>query len=296
MADAGRKMLAFHLKKLATYEPGVRSGDDRDAVHDMRVTTRRLRSMLKLFGAYYRKRTIKPYAKSLRQLARRLGAVRDLDVLQMKAEQYLADHSDIGPDSLNGLLNSWREQTADARKALVNLLDSRTYKRFVTDFAEFVSTSSDGVVPKFDEGEPILVRQIAPPVIYEHLAAVRGYETALDSASLDTLHHLRIQVKRLHYALEAFEEVMAPEAEGVLESVKTLQDYLGDLQDARIAGTKIQDYLDSADSDTPTDAILGYLSARADEKQRLLTGVSDAWAAFANPDNRRALALGISVL
>src|SRR5579859_4467054 len=72
MSDAGRKMLAFHLRKFGTYEPGVRTGDDRDAIHDMRVTSRRMRSILQLFGPYYRKRTIKPYGKMLRQIAQSL--------------------------------------------------------------------------------------------------------------------------------------------------------------------------------------------------------------------------------
>jgi triphosphatase len=289
-------VLAFHFKKLTEHETGVRAGADRDAIHDMRVASRRLRSMLHLFTPFYRKRAIKPYAKSLRQIAKQLGTVRDLDVLQIKAEQYLADRPDAAPDSLNGLLDSWQAQTKDARQTLIKLLDSNAYKRFATDFAGFVTTTGKGSASVCDEPQPILVRQVAPQLVYEHLATVRAYETVLDGASLDTLHSLRIQVKRLHYALEAFTEVMAPEAQTALDATKTLQDYLGNLQDARIAGTVLQEYLDNASENEPTDAILRYMAARADEKRELLAGVSEAWATFSSPSTRRALALGIAVL
>ncbi|MHB8625062.1 MAG: CHAD domain-containing protein [Aggregatilineales bacterium] len=296
MSEAGRKVLAFHFKKLTEHETGVRAGKDRDAIHDMRVASRRLRSMLQLFAPFYRKRVIKPYAKILRQIAKQLGTVRDLDVLQIKAEHYLANHPDTAPDSLNGLLDHWQKQTKDARQTLIKVLDSSAYKRFATDFAEFVATSGEGIPPGSDEPAPILVRQVAPMVIYEHLAAVRAYEMVLDGPSLDTLHALRIEVKRLHYGLEAFAEVMSPEAQTALDATKTLQDYLGNLQDARVAGAVLQEYLDNAAENEPTGAILQYMAARANEKQDLLAGVPEAWAAFTDPDIRHALALGIAVL
>src|SRR5579859_2457651 len=110
MSEAGRKVLAFHFKKLAEYEPGVRAGTDRDAIHDMRVTSRRLRSMLRLFGPFYPRRRIKPFAKMLRELGMLLGDVRDLDVLQIKVEKHIAENPEESGDSLNGLLNTWREQ------------------------------------------------------------------------------------------------------------------------------------------------------------------------------------------
>lgn len=296
MERAGRKVLAFYFKKLTDQEAKIRTDSDRDAIHDMRVASRRLRSMLKLFAPYYRKRIVKPFARILRQVATQLGVVRDLDVLQIKAERYLADHPEVSTGALNELLDHWRKQAEDARQRLIKLLDGSAYQRFLTSFAEFVETSGEGLPADAIEPVPDLVRHVAPVVIYEHLAAVRAYETVLDSARLDMLHALRIQVKRLHYALEAFSEVMSPEARTALEAAKTLQDYLGDLQDARVAGGILQDFLDDAAESEPTGAILLYMAARADEKQALLAGIPKAWAAFADPDIRHALALGVGAL
>src|SRR5579862_2687576 len=61
MADAGRKVLAHYFAKMLSKEDGARKGDDTEAVHDMRVATRRMRSALKLFGPYYPRRTLKPF-------------------------------------------------------------------------------------------------------------------------------------------------------------------------------------------------------------------------------------------
>ncbi|GAC1396864.1 MAG: hypothetical protein NVS4B5_02930 [Vulcanimicrobiaceae bacterium] len=60
--------------------PAVLHGDDTRAVHDMRVTIRRLRSALGTFDdAYPRERRVRMMA-TMRRIGRKLGPVRDADV------------------------------------------------------------------------------------------------------------------------------------------------------------------------------------------------------------------------
>src|SRR5690349_8803285 len=65
--------------ELVAQEPGVRKGEDVEAVHDMRVATRRLRAALRVFEEAFG-----PEAATLHEeigwLGRGLGAVRDRDV------------------------------------------------------------------------------------------------------------------------------------------------------------------------------------------------------------------------
>src|SRR5690606_30776478 len=80
MSEAGRKILRFHFRRMLRQESGARQGDDPEAVHDMRVATRRLRAALRVFGPYYDPGVIHPLDRGLRRAGRALGAVRDLDV------------------------------------------------------------------------------------------------------------------------------------------------------------------------------------------------------------------------
>ncbi|MFM8319940.1 MAG: CHAD domain-containing protein [Chloroflexota bacterium] len=91
LAEAARKVMRFHFARMLAYEDGARLGEDIEALHDMRVATRRLRAAFDVFADAFEPGVLKPYLKGLRQAGRALGKVRDLDVFMEKAQHYLAD-------------------------------------------------------------------------------------------------------------------------------------------------------------------------------------------------------------
>ncbi|HEY7701134.1 MAG TPA: CHAD domain-containing protein, partial [Candidatus Limnocylindrales bacterium] len=93
LAEAGRKVLRFHLARMLDRESGVRSSEDAEDIHKMRVATRRQRAAWRVFGEAYRKGRTKSHRTGLRDVARRLGAVRDLDVQLEGIDVYRADLS-----------------------------------------------------------------------------------------------------------------------------------------------------------------------------------------------------------
>ncbi len=298
MSEAGRKILAYYFARMLAEEDNVRQGAAVDPIHDMRVATRRLRSALDTFEAYYHYKAIKPYVKTLRKVGRALGAVRDLDVFRLKADRYVESLPDDKRGGLQGLLDDWQSQLDDAHQTLREVLDSENYAEFVAEFAHFVTTpDKDAIkIPHKERSMPHRVRHVAPRLIYQRYEVVRAYESVLDEASLDTLHLLRIDAKRLRYLLESFEEVLGPEVKTVIESIRTMQDHLGELQDARVAVTLMSDFLHDAGEETQTAAVLQYMAVREEEKQRLLAAVPQVWQAFTHPDIRRALALSVAAL
>ncbi len=60
--------------------PAVLRGDDTRAVHDMRVSIRRLRSALATFGESFASKRLRLMRRSARHIGRKLGPVRDADV------------------------------------------------------------------------------------------------------------------------------------------------------------------------------------------------------------------------
>ena len=77
MAEAGRKVLLTDWIKMLECEAGSRTGEDIEDVHDMRVSIRRMRSLLRLLRPYYDERE----AKQIRESMRRIGFPTGLGVL-----------------------------------------------------------------------------------------------------------------------------------------------------------------------------------------------------------------------
>jgi len=210
-------VLRRHLSAMLENEPGTRLGDDVEALHRMRVATRRLRAALSLFAD-----VLPPDAESaneeLRWVGGALGAVRDLDVQLETLDEF--------PD-LRALLERER---ATARAEMLAALDSRRYRAFVTAFGRLLRARRSAPDP------PVPARAIAPDLIETRFRAMRKAGRGLRPASPTTdYHRLRNRSKRLRYALEFLADVYPGKTERLTKSVVALQDLLGEQQDAVVA-------------------------------------------------------------
>jgi CHAD domain-containing protein len=212
-----------------------------------------------------------------------------------------ADRPGVAP-----LIQEWQLQRELHRQEMLTYLDSPKYARFKASFNIFVQTQGMGTLLP-DPENPIeqLVQNIAPQIIYNRLANVRAYETILGSASLDQLHSLRIETKKLRYALEFFREVLGSEVKAVISTLKGLLDHLGALNDARVACELLGAFLEKWEmqqADRPlaervsSQPLVTYLAASYAERHRLMVSVPQAWEKFSRPEFRQNLAMAVSVL
>jgi CHAD domain-containing protein len=291
VAEAGRKVMRFHLARMLDREPGVRSGDDIEDVHKMRVATRRQRAAWRMFGEYLRKGRTKPYRTGLRDLARRLGAVRDLDVQLETLDGYRRELPEAEQRAIGPLVTAWQQHRDDARMLLVRELDSTGHTRFIEDYVDFVRTDGAAVLP-IGPTEPHRVRDTAPSRIWTAYEQVRGYEPVLRWADIPTLHELRIASKRLRYSLEFVQEALGDDALPLIERVTDLQDQLGLMNDADVAGNMARTFLvEHASQLSPLEsaAIGRYLVDREREVARLRRAIGVPWRRVAGATFRRAL-------
>jgi triphosphatase len=245
LAEAGRKILRVHFLRMLANEDGTRTGTDIEAVHDMRVATRRQRAIFRIVAPYFKRTAVRPFRDELRTLAGHLGAVRDLDVLIDKAEDFQSSSGVVAPDALEPVLDDWRKQRSAARAELLTYLNGDAYQAFTKRYKVFLSSTGEGVkeATPGDSPQPTLVRHILPAKIWSHYGKVRAYETVLATASIETLHALRIEGKRLRYLLEFFGEVLGT---GHAEAIKTmivLQDHLGELHDSDVTVGLLRNFL-----------------------------------------------------
>lgn len=313
MAEGARKTLWFHFQRMLAHEAGTRLGEDPEALHDMRVATRRMRAALPIFQDYLDMDVVRPYLKGLRRTGRLLGAVRDLDVFYEKTRSYLDTLPAERRSELDPLLEVWRAQRDQARAAMLAYLDSPRYARFVEQFGEFLSTPGAGALPTVAAGgEPLphRLRHVVPVALYRRLAEVRAFDEWLTGTNvpLSRYHQLRIASKGLRYALEYFREILGPTAKSLIDAVKGLQDLLGDMNDAVVACNLLRDYLtwgtwghrpdqnDFADSMIVSPGAAAYLAYRQTELQGLLARFPEVWATFHGPEFGRWLADAVAEL
>ncbi len=304
MSEAGRKVLAIHFGRMLANEPGTRLGEDPEALHDMRVATRRMRAAFALFEPYYEARVIRPLGKGLRRAGRTLGAVRDLDVLLEKARAYVAGLPAENAGALDPLLEAWSERREAARRQMLDYLDSSAYRRLVTEFSAFLTTPGAGAIAvAADAATPYQVRHVIPGLILERYASVRAYERLLPDAPTTTYHALRIECKRLRYALEFFREVLGEETPALIKQITAMQDLLGELQDACVAAGLLTDFLDEhrrqaqkRGDPAVVAGIEAYLAAQQVRQAELLASFGAPWAELIGPEFRRRLALAIAAL
>ena len=291
VAEAGRKVMRFHLARMLDFEAGTRTGDKAEDLHKMRVATRRQRAAWRVFGESFRSGRTRRYRNGLREIAARLGAVRDLDVLLEAVDAYRADLPTTEQRSLEPLLAAWREHRDDARALLVRELDSARYRRWLDDYIDFVRTEGAAVLP-VGPVQPHRVRDTAPSRIWAAYEVVRGYEPVLRWADVETLHDLRIAGKWLRYTLEFVREALGQEANPLIARVTALQDHLGLMHDADVEASMARTFLveHAGNLSALESAAIGrYLVNRERETMRLRRTVGVTWRGVAGVRFRRSL-------
>src|SRR6059058_3143615 len=115
-AAAARRVVSVRAAELFDHAENVLDTGDIERVHDMRVTTRRLRAALEVFAEAFPKGRLRPVLRDVKRLADALGERRDPDVhiaefTQLRAELAEADHA--GVDLLLESLTEERARESD---------------------------------------------------------------------------------------------------------------------------------------------------------------------------------------
>ena len=290
LSEAGRKVLRHHLALMLAREAGTRSGADPEDLHKMRVATRRQRAAWRVFGSAFDRRATARHEKRLRTVARRLGAVRDLDVLiggiETYAEEAAADRAALDP-----LVASWRRQRDAARERLLAELDAPRYVSWLEGYRAFAQEEGAASLP-VGAVQPHRVRDTFPSRIWAAYEQVRAYEAVLRWADVTTLHDLRIAGKWLRYTLEFVRDALGPDADPLIARVTALQDHLGLLNDADVAANLARAHLvehAGALSEAEGAAIGRYLVSREREMARVRRTLPPIWRGVAGLGFRRGL-------
>jgi CHAD domain-containing protein len=147
------------------------------------------------------------------------------------------------------------------------------------------------------------VRHVVAALLMADYQAVRSYEPLLPDAPLGTYHALRIECKRLRYALEFFRELLGAEAPALIKRVTVMQDLLGDLQDATVAEQLLAHFLEQQAhrrvkqaQRAPLEGVSAYLAEQWTIQRELLERFPEPWGELIGYEFRRSLGLAVAAM
>lgn len=244
--------LRTDIARLVQWEPAV-VADEPDAVHQMRVTTRRLRSVL----ASYRplldptaagpQGTVPELRGELSWLARVLGVARDAEV---RTARFVALADQCPPDIATWLIGEEKTAYTRAHADIRAALASNRYHDLRNHLHWWGETPP--LAPDSDDEATIVL----PHILRRDRTRVRRLirrETTIDPEKhLEALHEIRKSAKRLRYSAEVATATLGPGTTEWAHQAKTLQTILGNHRDAIESQQRLQTLAERAQSPTAT--------------------------------------------
>jgi CHAD domain-containing protein len=252
------------LKTMWSHEEGARAFTNPEGVHQMRVSSRKVRSALDASRDVLDGKRVRKVRKGARTLTRALGGVRDGDVLLAELQELRGDNGEEHRPGITRLTERLTQERDTAREHLVTVLDDLS----ASGFPEKSIAAFNGSGPKGKK--PKIRPQDARGMVNGHiLAFVAPTRNIPPEDEVEALHDIRITTKRLRYTLQFVEKALAPESTAIIPKLTALQDQLGELHNQDVLIDLIKDELHTM-VDEAADVAM-----RADSKQ--FDGDQAAW-------------------
>lgn len=222
--------VGVHVADLVSADPRVRDDED-DAVHAMRVSTRRLRSLLGTFRPVLVREVTEPLRAELRWLAGVLGQARDAEVLRGRLGGLVGAEPPelvLGPVARR-IDDELGARYREAHARAVAVLDDPRYFALLESLDALLSD------PPLRPEAAQRARDVVPGLLHRDWRRLRRASEAAREGSgekEEALHELRKLAKRLRYGADAGIPVFGRRAKALSAMAEGVQEALGEHQDA----------------------------------------------------------------
>lgn len=292
--DEAAGLLLARLAEVAhTNLPGTLEDLDTEFLHDLRVSVRRARSVLRELRGVHDPQQRAHVREELRWVQAVTGPLRDLDV-QLLDWDDLTGHLDA---DRRADLEPLRELLAARRaKALEALRRDLAAPRFAAAMEAWEALAA---APSASPGDPsrprapLPIERVAADRIHRvHRAMCRDGGAIGEDSPDEALHDLRKRGKELRYLLELFGDLFPAEVvKPMVKALKALQDVLGRFQDRAVQADLLQDAgRQLARRSTGPAALMALglaVEALHEDKRAARAEFAERFAAFSAKDQRR---------
>lgn len=272
-SDAARNIdliLRTRLEEMCELRDKALDWSDIEGVHDMRVASRRLRSLVRDFAPYFNERGAP--RKQVREIARALGEVRDEDVAIVALKKLKHKAEDPAAAGIKQLIEERRRRRQAARENLQLAISDEAISELRGKFDEWLRGEEIIGESSTKEGARgrLTFKEMGRAVVLSQYRELYELSRSLfNPFDVEPLHEMRIAAKRLRYSLELFWPCFGEELKELAKEIAALQSSLGELHDSDVWIEQLGKRLKARERAAPADN-----SARG---ERLTEEASDFW-------------------
>jgi CHAD domain-containing protein len=216
-------ILRRRLITLLTAMPAAQSGDE-TSVHQARVASRRLRGALPMMNARADAHALDRVDRRVRRITRALGPVRELDVsLLLLAE--LEGRGAAPPSAIARVRTAVTEERVKRRREMLAAITPSKLDKLRRRLVDVVAP----------ESRPMPAGSTLAEAAAQSRKRAKKLRAAIERAGgiylSERLHRIRIEAKKLRYALEIQRELTHSRSRLHLNRLKAQQDLLGRMHD-----------------------------------------------------------------
>jgi len=223
--DAAATAIRKQADTIAAMAPAVRALEV-EAIHAMRVASRRLRMAIQIYRPFLPKSPRKLLGKQARRITGLLGIRRELDVMAAMLREHREETRDLWlrfMDHAIEIVDARRDSQMEFCVAAADLAESG-------EFQEQVESLLAGI-----DGNGLCSRKLAKKELSgAHEAARKARKRWKKTADPGDLHQVRIELKHLRYVCEFHTDVYGEPIGEAIQSLKDLQAVLGEWNECRL--------------------------------------------------------------
>ncbi|MBF0124926.1 MAG: CHAD domain-containing protein [Magnetococcales bacterium] len=230
-------ILQQNFNELLKWEPVAQAGEDIEGVHQLRVILRRMRSAVIVFRKAIPRQATDTIGGEMRWAANELGAARDLDVFIDEGLKAMAGRIPLAAGETKMRELAWQHRQA-AYQQVRAMIGSDRLHQFKESLPRWLEERPWRQMMPDDKASLQLRQNIkiyATRVLNSHLSHVLQTGEQLEKKSVEELHMLRIECKKLRYATEFFSSFYGRDGMGAFVSaLRNLQATLGIMNDVSV--------------------------------------------------------------
>jgi len=264
-----RPYLREQYARMLAHDPGVRVGNDPEDLHQLRVATRRLRSVLKTAAPILDRAWVDEIRSELAWLTGELGPARDLDVMIPYLREEAASLEPADRKALAPLFKKLDEARAVTRSGVLEALRSERYLALLAGIEAAAAgppSGGEGSVRAEVEGEFRKLR--------------KAMRVVAEDPSDEAIHQARINGKRARYATELLEDELGKPGAKLVAAAKEFQDAAGEHHDAVVAEARIRALLRGVRSQRTALAAGILVSRQRDRRNKAAAALPKVWRRY----------------
>jgi len=229
-------LLKRGVDRLTRPLPALETGDV-PALHRTRVASRRLRELVPMLQI--EAEVAKKLGRRLRKITRRLGTVRELDVLLILIDELHGSRREHR-EALSRVAVAVARKRDEARKRLFDRLPLEGLWRV----AKKIERVADDLEDAEESDAAVAARAWQSSVDVRVARRAERVTAAIDEAGAvylpGRLHTVRVALKKLRYATELASEIAGGKATPDLKTLRRAQDTLGRLHDLQMLTERVR--------------------------------------------------------